>query len=190
MPINPIDIDEFLHDTGKPEFHSVQTIEVGELYESGIFTWERVNWRSAAYSEEQYTRLCNAFLDRFWVREISITPFAVWLKRLHYMLVYELMPKYIPMYKQLEDYDPLQTGGEYKKERKIESDFPETLLNGNEEVYLSSGYDYESESVGRGNFTDDYINYVSQFRAIDAMILDEIDNALFSSLYTTNVNGW
>lgn len=100
------------------------------------------------------------------------------------------MPKYIPMYKQLESgYDPLQTGGEYRKERKIESDFPETLLSANQD-YASRGYDYEGETVGRGNFTDDYVNYTTNFHAIDDMIINELEQTMFSYLFTINVNGW
>lgn len=185
-----IDLNEFLHNTGRNEFHSAQTIELGELVESGIFTWESVNWKDAAFSDEQYERLCAAFVERFYLREIGITPVGAWFKMLHYELVYKLMPKYKPLYAQVESgYDPLQTGGEYRKERKIESDFPETLLSANQD-YASSGYEFGSESVGRGNFTDDYFNYVDRFTSIDDAILNEIDRDLFSSLYTTNVNGW
>ena len=188
-----IDPQEFLHSTTNPEFHSVLTIEVGELIESGVFTWERVNWRDAAYSEEQYNRLCSAFEARFWLDEIAITPVGAWLRMLRYELVYVLMPKYRPLYAQIEtgDYDPLQTGGEYGKEIKIDSDFPETLLNGNhEQDYASKGYALERETVGRGNFTDDYVNYVEKFSSIDAMILDEIEQRLISPLWTTNINMW
>lgn len=188
--IDKLDVDFFKHNTGNAEFHSVQTIELGELIEHGIFTWERVGWRDSAFSQEQYDRLCKAFEERFYLREISITPVGAWMKRLHYELAYKLMPKYKPLYAQLDSgYDPLQMGGEYRKERKIESDFPETLLSGNQD-YASKGYDFESESVGRGQLTADYVDYIERFTAIDDAILDEIDKDLFSSLYTTNVNGW
>lgn len=189
----PIDPETFETYTGYPEFHSVLTIELGELVESGIFTWERIDWRDAAYSQEQYERLCEAFLARFWLDEISVTPVGAWFRLLRYTLVYELMPKYKPLYAQLEsgDYDPLQTGGEYRKEIRIDSDFPETLLNGNrDQDYASKGYAFEAETVGRGNMADDYANYVEKFRSIDAMILDEIERKLFNPLWTTNVNMW
>ena len=188
--IDPIDYDELMHDVGEPKFHSVNTITLGELIENGVFKWETIWTPIHAYSPEQYTRICAAFETRFYYREISITPYKQWAKRLSYELVYNLMPKYIPMYKQLDEgYDPLQTGGEYRKERKIESDFPETLLSANQD-YASRGYDFESESVGRGNLTDDYMNYAENFMAIDAMIMDELESKMFSMLFTTNVNGW
>ena len=187
--INP---DEWRHVTGQPETHSVQTLELGELIEDGIFTWERIGWREFAYSDTQYRRLCNAFEDRFYFREISITPVGAWFKRLRYELAYRLMPKYKPMYAQLEsgEFDPFQTGGEYSKERKVESEFPETLLSGTTQDYLSSGYDYERESIGRGNFADDFANYIEKVTSLDDTILNELDAKLFTNLYTTNVNGW
>ena len=169
--MNEIDVNEFLHDSGVDKFKSVQTITLGQLIEEGIFTWSRVDWAASAYSTEQYNRLCKAFEARFYNDD-------------------ELMPKYRPMYAQLDaGYDPLQNGGEYAKERRIDSDFPETLLSGNQD-YASKGYDYERESIQRGSLVEDYISYVEQFRAIDAMILDEIERDLFSCLFTTNVNGW
>ena len=188
--IDVIDSDELMHDVGAPKFHSVNTITLGELIECGIFDWEKIWTPLHAFNPDQYTRLCDAFEKRFYYREIGITPYKQWATRLSYELVYNLMPKYKPMYEQIEKgYDPLQTGGEYRKERKIESDFPETLLSGNQD-YASSGYDFESESVGRGNFTDDYINYAVNFKAIDDMIISELEGKMFSCLFTVNVNGW
>lgn len=186
-----LDPEEFKRETGIPDFHSVQTIELGELILDGIFTWDRVDWKDAAYSNEQYNRLCAAFEDRYWLREISITPVGAWFKKLHYTLVYDLMPKYRPMYAQLEsgNYDPLQNGGEYGKSRDITSDFPETLLNGSEESYLSTGKDSEYEKIGRdGSLTENAMLYAEQFKAVDVMILDELE-ILFSCLYSSNLNG-
>lgn len=188
--MNEIDVNEFLHDTGVDKFKSVQTITLGQLIEEGIFTWSRVDWAASAYSTEQYNRLCKAFEARFYNDDIGITPVKRWIRQLSYKLNYELMPKYRPMYAQLDaGYDPLQNGGEYAKERRIDSDFPETLLSGNQD-YASKGYDYERESIQRGSLVEDYTSYVEQFRSIDAMILDEIERDLFSCLFTTNVNGW
>lgn len=190
--VNVIDPEEFMQNDSEPRFKSIESITLGELMENGIFTWDKIDWESAAYSQAQYYRICHAFEDRFYFRDIGITPVAAWFKMLRYELVYKLMPKYKPLYAQLEsgDFDPLQNGGEYAKERKVESDFPETLLNGSTQDYLSSGYDYERESIGRGNFADDFANYLDKAISLDDAILTEIDKSLFSSLYTTNVNGW
>ena len=189
--VDIIDVDEFATSTGVPDFHSVQTIKLGELVLNNVFTWERVDWRDSAYSSDQYTRLCNAFEDRFWLREIGITPVGMWIKRLHYTLVYEIMPKYRPLYAQLDsgDFDPLQNGGKYGKRRDVHSDFPETLLSGTDQAYASSGDDSEYEEIGRdGSIAENAALYAEQFRSVDAMILDELEG-LFSCLYTSNVNG-
>ena len=184
-----IDVNEFQEATGVPDFHAVQTIQLGDLILDEIFTWERVDWKDSAYSEEQYKRICKAFEQRFWQREISITPVGAWLMRLEYKLNYEICPKYNPLYAQLEEYNPLQNGGEYKKERKIDSQFPETLLSNNQD-YASSGYDYEHElSKMDGSLTDNAMNYALNFRSVDAMILDELEKLMCSNLYTSNVNG-
>ena len=186
--LNP---DELYTATGIPDYHAVQTIQLGELMRDGVFTWERVPWREAAYSQEQYERLCSAFEDRYYFREIGITPVFAWFKRLRYRLVYELMPKYRPMYAQLDsgDYNPLQNGGEYGKRRDIESQFPETLLDGSNETYASSGKDEEHEVVKMdGPMSENYALYIEKFRSIDAMILDELET-MFSCLFTTNANG-
>ena len=186
-----LDPDELYTNTGLPDYHAVQTIQLGELINDGVFTWNRVPWRDAAYSQEQYERLCIAFEARYFYREIGITPVYAWFKRLEYRLVYELMPKYRPMYAQLDNgnYNPLQHGGEYGKRRDIDSQFPETLLSGTDETYASSGKDSEWETVKMdGALTENYALYVEQFRAIDAMILDELET-MFSCLFTTNANG-
>lgn len=185
-----INSDKMMHDVGLPKFHSVNSITLGELMDNGIFKWSDIWTPMHAYNPEQYTRLCAAFEKRFYYREIGITPYKQWATRFSYELIYRLMPKYIPLYAQLDSgYDPLQTGGEYRKERKIESEFPETLLAGNQD-YASKGYDFESETIGRGNFTDDYVNYAQNFESVDAMIINELETVLFSGLFTINVNGW
>lgn len=186
-----IDPEEFRTDTGISDFHSITTISLGELIEDGIFTWERVNWKASAYNNAQYERLCKAFETRFYQRDISITPVKLWLNRLEYKFVYEICPKYNPLYAQLEsgEYNPLQHGGEYGRERRIGSDFPETLLNGSNETYASTGEDKEYEIVKLdGAMTENYMLYADGFRAIDARILDELE-IMFSCLYATNANG-
>lgn len=101
------------------------------------------------------------------------------------------MPKYRPLYAQLEngEFDPLQNGGKYGKRRDINSEFPETLLSGTDEAYASSGVDSEYEEIGRdGSLAENAAIYAEQFRAVDVMILDELES-LFSCLYSTNANG-
>ena len=184
-------VDEFKNSTGKPEYHATITIQLGELIDDGVFTWDEIDWKSAAYSDDQYNRICKAFEARFWLEEISTLPVGHWMRLLKYELIYNLMPKYRPLYAQLEsgEFDPLQSGGEYAKERKINSKFPETLLTQSQD-YASDGFDYVRESVGRGNLADDIANYIEKVSSVDNMLLDEIEKKLFTCIYTTNVNAW
>lgn len=182
--------DELLY-TGVPEWHAVYTIQLGELVASGLFSWSKpiLNWSDAAYNAEQYTRVCAYFIDRFEFREISLIPFYEWAKRLRYKLVYELMPKYKPLYEAFESgVNPLADFDEYYKEREITSAYPETMLSGNSD-YASDGKDIENERIRLGNITERENEYVNGFRSIDAALLDELET-MFVCMYTANVNGY
>lgn len=91
--------------TGRNRWNAVYTIQLGELIDKGIFDWslDILDWSTAAYSTEQYERVCAYFIERFRFREISIEPFYEWATMLHRKLVYEIMPKYKIMYKFLDD---------------------------------------------------------------------------------------
>ena len=189
--VEPIDEEYMLHNTDYPDFHAVQSIQLGELIQDGIFTWERVGWHDAAYSQEQYDRLCEAFETRFYFREIGMLPVKKWLMRLSQRLKTEIMPKYRPMYAQLESgaYNPLQAGGEYSKKREIDSQFPESLLDGSNETYASSGKDTEEEIVKLdGKMSENYASYLELFVSVDKAILDELET-LFTCIMTANANG-
>ena len=177
--------------TGVPERHAVYTIQLGDLVESGVFDWNMkiLDWSDSAYNYEQYTRVCAYFLDRFEFREISLVPFYEWAKRLRYKLVYELMPKYKPLYDAFESgINPLADFDEYYKEREITSAYPETMLSGNSD-YASDGKDIENERIRLGDITEKEQQYIESFRAIDTALLDELE-CMFVCMYTSNVNGF
>ena len=157
---------------GVDEWHAVYTIQLGELVNSGLFDWSKpiLDWSSAAYDDAQYERVCAYFLDRFEFREISLEPFYEWAKRLRYKLVYELMPKYIPLYENVSDINPLADYDEYYKDREITSAYPETMLSGNSD-YVSDGRDSEYEKIRLGNVTEREQQYIEGFRAVDAALL-------------------
>lgn len=167
--------DEYLNYTGENQWNAIYTITIGELAENGLFDWEdpMLDWSQAAYSEEQYKRVCDYFIERFRFREISIEPFWEWKAFFHRRMVYELMPKYRRMYAFLDaDFDFSQdsrvkntdhgtlarktadNGDDYFKRRAIGSDYPETLLSGNSD-YASNGQDEESERLTGKNGTQD-----------------------------------
>ena len=116
-------------------------------------------------------------------------PFQVWAQRLKTKLVYEIMPKYKPLYEAVENgFDPLASDDEVFKERKIASDFPQTLLGGNQD-YASAGNDTEYERLHYEKPIDILNAYASSYHAIDEMICDELE-ILFIGMYNANVNGW
>lgn len=174
--------------TGTDENHDVYTITLGELVRSGVFDWnsELLNWKQAAYDDEQYERFCTYFIERFEFREISITPFYEWARRLHFRLVYELMPKYTLLYDNIEGVNPLAESDEYEKRRDIASAYPETLLSGNSD-YISDGKDTERETIRLGNITEREDAFINGFRSVDAALGDELEN-MFVCMYTANVN--
>ena len=180
-------VDEFVC---RPDWHAVYTVKLGELIQAGVFDWKRpeLDWSEAAYDPEQYARVCKYFERRFYYREISIEPALEWFNMLQYRLIYELMPKYKPLYSRIaENYNPLADSDEYYKERKISSAYPETMLSGNSD-YISDGIDTEHETVREGQIVDAMNKYVLEFQAVDKALLDECED-LFTCMYTANTNG-
>lgn len=176
--------------TGRDRWDAVYTVTLGELIEKGVFDWSLsiLDWSEAAYSTEQYKRVCAYFIERFRFREIGIEPFYEWASMLHRKLVYELMPKYRNLYKYLdEEFDPAQISDRYRKRRAIGSDYPETMLSGNSD-YASSGQDEESEEIERGSLQDAYNAYVAGYQTIDEHLLDELES-MFIGLYTVSIDG-
>ena len=185
------DITRYLEWSGRPLWNAVYTVQLGELIEHDVFNWsdDILDWSSAAYNEEQYNRVCSYFIEQYRYREISIEPYLEWALMLHKKLVYELMPKYAPLYKRVDGgINPLQTSDEYFKRRAIGSDYPETLLSGNAD-YISNGQDEEHEKLIEGSFAESISLFANNYKPIDIMLIDELDS-MFISLYTVSVNAF
>ena len=184
--------DEMLDYTGANRWNAVYTMQLGELIELGLFSWDdpELNWHAAAYDDEQYSRVCAYFIERFRYREISVVPLLQWKRLLHSAIVYELMPKYKPLYDELHSGGivPLADKDEYYKGREIGSNYPETLLAGNAD-YISTGRDEEFERVTLGNVSERLDQYVNLYRDVDNALLDELES-FFICMYTANVNGF
>lgn len=173
---------------GHDEWHAVYTIQLGELVEAGLFDWKGItDWHEAAYSPEQYERVCAYFIERFRYREISIIPYKEWAQMLHRKLVYELSPKYNPLYARIDEgIAPLAEKDDYFKERRIESSYPETLLSENAD-YITDGADVENERIIEGNVSDLVEKFNAKYKYVDELMLDELES-MFVSMYTANVN--
>lgn len=180
---------EMLDYTGQFESHAIYTVELCELMQSGAFDWSRpeLDWSEAAYDEEQYERFCSYFEARFMFREISMLPPLHWFTALKRMMVYELMPKYKPLYAQVANGISPLGENEYYKERHVSSAYPETLLSGNSD-YISSGEDREFERIKIDNAAEALEAYRNGYRSVDAALGDELE-VLFVSMYTSYING-
>lgn len=182
--------DESYDYPGKSDWHAVYTIQLGELIESGVFDWDSdvLKWEIAAYDQDQYLRVCNYFIERYRYREISIIPYKEWAQMLRRKLVFELMPKYKPLYERVGDgINPLSDGDEYYKNRTIESAYPETLLSENAD-YITDGRDEEYERIKEGNAAESVIRYAEIYKDVDQLLLDELES-MFVCMYTANING-
>lgn len=180
---------ESLDYTGDNVWNAIYTVQLGELIENGVFDWSStlLDWSAAQFDDDQYKRVCEYFTQRFYFREISIEPYYEWAQRLHYKLVFELMPKYKPLYQAVADgIDPLQVGEDYEKRRTIGSEYPETLLSGNSD-YISTGTDLEYDHVQDGDPLERLTEWAEKYRSIDQMLLDELE-VFFVGLYTVSAN--
>ena len=184
-----IDVQEWDDYTGDDRWNAVYTIQLGELIDCGLFTWDDalLDWKDAAFDDEQYARVCAYFNERFYFREISIEPYLEWAKMLHRKIVYELMPKYRPLYERVsEGINPLSSENEYYKGRTIESAYPETLLSANAD-YITDGKDEEFQRINEDSFLDTFIKFAGNYKSVDEMMLDDLES-MFISMYTVNMN--
>lgn len=171
----------------KPDYHSVYSIQLCELINDGWIDFNSSDWDFDSYNDEQRNRLWKKFERRFYWREIGILPPGRWKWELLRKLD-EIMPKYKPLYKMLEEgQNILQHYGEYGKSRNIYSDFPQTMLGGNED-YASNGTDREHEEIYLGDWIDQ-LEKIKHYDDIDVMILKELET-MFSCMFTVNINGY
>lgn len=183
IPLNPYETpDDF-----KPDYHAVYTVLLCELIDGGLIDFSKDEWDFDYYDVEQRNRLWKKFEARFYWREIGIEPYKRWkwelLRKLN-----EIMPKYKPAYKALDDGQNIfQTYSEYGKSRNIYSDFPQTLLGGNQD-YATNGTDRQHEEVYLGNWMEQ-IAKLKTYDDIDIMILNELET-FFITMFTSNLNGY
>lgn len=176
--------------TGIPELHPLYTVYLQSLIDDGVFDWTKpeLDWSSAAYDTGQYERVCAYFIERYRYQEIAVLPVKLWFNELHRRLVYDLMPKYRPLYEAAaQGVNPYQDIDEWHKRRQITSDYPETLLSANAD-YASDGVDLEYETVKNGNIAEHTAQFAELYRGVDTLLLDELE-VLFIQVYTANVNG-
>lgn len=169
------------------QYYATTTIVLGELYEDGLIDFTADEWKFPQYSDEQHERLCNLIIDHYYERDICCVPLKNW-RRQFTRKMREIMPKYIQLYKALDENDgQISASSEWYKSRNIVSDFPQTQLSGNED-YASMGTDHQYERLHSMSALD-LADALRNYDDVDYMIIKEIE-PLFSCLMTVSVNAW
>lgn len=173
-----------------PEWHDVATVTLGELIEGGWFNWDNglFNWSNYAYSPEQYARVCEAFKQRFYFREISMLPPKRWAMKLMYEIKYNISPVCNELYKLTESSPLYLKRDSYGKRRKITSDYPETLLSGNAD-YISAGHDEEYEDLVIEDVLNTALTIAEKWQSIDDIFLNRCSK-MFSDLVASVINDY
>lgn len=168
------------------EFHDASSVQLGELVEAGWFNMsDKVTWHWPQYDDAQDARLRDKIVNRFWDRGISVLPPGLW-KRRFIELMNEIMPKYVIMYRVLnEDGNVAGHEGEWYKSRNIFSDFPQTQLGGNSD-YASTGNDTEYERIKRADVLET-MERLKDYQDVDVLVLNDLEQ-MFSCLISVSVN--
>lgn len=84
------------------DWHSVFTIQLGELIADGVIDFSAPEWDFDYFSVEQRNRLYRKIENRFFWREIGVLPVLRWRMELLRKLN-EIMPKYKYLYEAVEN---------------------------------------------------------------------------------------
>lgn len=169
-------------------YYPQYSIMLGQLVDEGYFTWDDGTWDFPRYSDEQDARLKAKILDHYYLREIALYPLGAW-KHEFLRIMREIMPKYIPLYKVLDE-SPQLLGAysDYYKSRNVYSDFPQTQLNGENGDYASTGNDMEYERIRQLDILD-LAERLRSYDDVDLMIVKDLDT-LFCSLLSESLNAF
>lgn len=185
---NELERFDFDSECKRPDWFSITSITLGELYEDGWLVWDDGTWDFPKYNDEQDARLKSKILEHYYMRDISLVPPGLW-KREFLRTMNEIMPKYILLYKLVTEEPSLMfASSEYYKSRNIYSDFPQTQLAGKTSDYASAGNDMEFERIRQDSILD-IAKRLEDFSDVDTMIVNELE-PLFSFLLTMNVNAF
>lgn len=170
------------------DFHAVQTITLGELLHDGVITWDMPELKWDSYDDKQFWRVSEKVQEHYWDRELGVLPVRSWMRE-YKRKMNEIMPKLKPAYAALEspDFNFLQNSDSYSKGRTVGSSFPATQLKPNQD-YASGASDSENETVNEGNYYSS-VERLKDYDDLDYVLVKHVDS-LFSSIWTSNVNGW
>lgn len=171
-----------------PDYHAVVAIQLCELINDNFCDDSFTGWEWPKYDDAQDARLRKKISDHYWFREISLVPPGIW-KHEFIRKMNEIMPKYIPLYKLMDESPELYGGdSEWYKGRDIYSDFPQTQLSGDNGDYASSGNDREFQRIRQADFIDT-AKRLQDYNDVDLLIVNDM-SSLFSCLFTVNTNSY
>lgn len=171
-----------------PDYNSITTITVYELYNEGLIDFNDGTWGFPKYNDEQDARLKAKILDHYRYRDIALIPFKMW-KDEFLRTLREIMPKYIYLYGLLDESPNLVgASSEYYKSRNVYSDFPQTQLQGSNSDYASSGTDMEFERIRQGDIIE-IAERLKSYDDVDLLIIKDLE-PLFSCIFTMNLNAY
>lgn len=167
------------------DWHSVVTIQFGELIESG-FDWGKDSYYPA-FTGANRSRLNQKIEDRFYFREICAVPPG---KFKHFLMrkLNEIMPKYMKIYEAIDngDLQILRDETYNGKSRDVHSEYPQSQLSGSAD-YATDANDHADGHVRNGSPVDKIVDFQERYNDVDVMVLNELD-VCFLSLLTLNVN--
>ena len=170
------------------DYHAIVTIQLCELIDAGFCDELLTGWQWDKYNDEQDKRLRKKLVDHYYFREIGLVPPGIW-KHEFIRKMNEIMPKYISLYKLLDESPELFGGNsEWYKGRDIFSDFPQTQLSGKNQDYATTGNDKEYQRIRQVDVIDT-AKRIRDYNDVDLMIIEDM-NTMFSCLLTVNVNAY
>ena len=190
--ILPYNLDNYrsqinLEDKEYTDWHSKNTIVFGSLLDDG-WDWGRNDWTSYSMSEENLAlirpRINEKIEDRYYFRELGVLPpgkFKRFLKR----NITEIMSQLGPVYEtSIKGIDLLESS-EDMKARIIRSEYPQGLLQTEQQDYGSSADENAFNKTTTKNQLEGIIMYSDSFSEPDKLVLEYVDKC-FSSLLEFN----
>lgn len=169
-------------------WHSVTNVTFGHLIDAGAVNWNDEHWQWNRYNDEQYARVCGMIEDRFYYRELSVCPPGRW-RREFIRKINELMQKYEPMYKAIEngEIQPFDKSSDYERAHTTNTNYPESMVSPAGD-YAENGQIVEIEKHHGGDRIEQNRKFSDSWRSVDVCLLDDLD-IMFSSLVTIRFNG-
>lgn len=163
------------------------TICFGELIQMG-YDWG-ANEYYPDFTGPHRERLNSMIQERFWYREICVTPPERW-KKLFVSKLNQIIPKYARVWavEDAGDLKILRQETYNGKARDVHSAYPQSQLQGTAD-YADDGLDHAEGHTRDGPPSEMLTDYMDNYKEPEERILAELET-YFSCLATTNLGGF